>query len=123
MTDEAWLDPKLKPSDDEVAIDYIKSHNFGVIWADGALGSLTPNGMVHFVLYAERAAIPRRQVFRIEKISDHTGTLGDEIVEKQISRGSIVREMACDVFLSVQSAENLARWLLDRVEEAKGGGK
>jgi hypothetical protein len=119
MTDDTWLDPEKGPSENEVAFDYIKSHDFRVVWADGALGGITPNGFVHFALYAERPALPRRQVFSIESAGGSTGTLGSEVLEKQISRGSIVREMACDVFLSAQAAENLAKWLLERVEERR----
>tara|TARA_R110002073_G_scaffold105202_2_gene238076 strand:- start:115 stop:495 length:381 start_codon:yes stop_codon:yes gene_type:complete len=119
MTDEAWQNPKKDPSEREVAFDYVKSHDFRVVWADGAVGTLTPNGLVHFALYAERQAIPRRQVFEIVPVDETTGTLGKEVMEKQISRGSIVREMSCDVFLSTESAENLALWLLEQVARAE----
>jgi hypothetical protein len=115
MTDEAWLDPTKGPSDEEIAFDYIKAPDFKVVWADGAIGSITPNGIISFVMYAERAAIPRRQVFEVG--SD--GRLGEERLEKRISRGSIVREMACNIFLSQEGAENLAHWLLEQVEELK----
>ena len=119
MTDEAWQNPKKDPSEREVAFDYVKSHDFRVVWADGAVGTLTPNGLVHFALYAERQAIPRRQVFEIVPVDETTGTLGKEVMEKQISRGSIVREMSCDVFLSTESVENLALWLLEQVARAE----
>ncbi|MGH6917460.1 MAG: hypothetical protein ACREJ0_07120 [Geminicoccaceae bacterium] len=121
MTDQHWQGdpPPARPAADEVAIDYIKAQEFRVIWADGVIGAITPSGMVHFALYAERPAIPRRQVYSIEKISGNTGRLGPEIAEKRVSRGSIVREMACDVFLSTSTAESLANWLLERVSEAR----
>mgnify|MGYP003628466025 FL=1 len=119
MTDEPWLDPSKGPTPAEVAFDYIKSPDFRVVWADGVVGSITPNGLVHFALYAERQAIPRRQVFAIDQIGEHGGKIGTEVLEKQITRGSIVREMACDVFISPQAAENLAKWLLERAEEIK----
>jgi hypothetical protein len=51
--------------------------------------------------------------------NDHTGKLGPEVLEKQISRGSVVRELACDLFLSPQVAENLANWLMIQVAAAK----
>jgi len=117
MTDETWQQPDKEPSDNEVAFDYVKSNDFRVVWADGAVGGVTSQGLVHFALYAERSAIPRRQVFSIEMIDEKTGKLGKEILKKQISRGSIVREMSCDVFLTPQSAESLAHWLLSKVEE------
>ncbi len=119
MTDESWMDAAKGPATNEVAVDYIKAPDFRVVWADGVVGSLTPNGVIHFALYAERQAIPRRQVFKIEPVGESIGALGAEIVEKRISRGSIVREMACDVFLTPQVAESLAKWLLDQAAEYK----
>jgi hypothetical protein len=117
MTDETWQNPTKGPSENEVAFDYIKGPDFRVMWADGAIGAITPNGHIHFALYAERQALPRRQVFSIDEIDGGKGRLRNEILEKQISRGSIVRELACDVFLSPQTAENLANWLLSQVAE------
>ena len=106
----------------EVAIDYIKASDFKVIWADGLMGSPTPAGHIHFVLYAERPAVPRRQVHRIDA---NTGQLGDAIPEKTISRSSIVREMACDVLMSPTTALSVAQWLIDQVNrlQASGGSK
>jgi hypothetical protein len=113
MTDETWLNPQKGPTTDEVAFDYLKAPDFRVVWADGVVGSLTPGGQVHFALYAERPALPRRQVFKI----DPAGGLGPEVPEKQISRNSIVREMACDVFMTPQLAEQVAAFLLEKVAE------
>jgi hypothetical protein len=84
------------------------------VWADGVVGSVTPAKHIHFALYGERPAIPRRQVFKVDM---KTGVLGEQVVEKLVSRNSIVRELACDVVVTQEVAENLARWLLDRVKE------
>lgn len=119
MTDDSWQDPAKVAAANEVAFDYIKAHDFRIVWADGAVGGVTPNGLVHCALYAERPALPRRQVFKIEMNSDSTGQLGAEVLEKQISRGSVVREMSCDLFLSAQAAENLAGWLMLQVQALK----
>ena len=126
MDEEPWADPLKGPSTSEVAFDYVKSHDFRVVWADGAIGGITPQGLIHFALYAERLAIPRRQVFSLSPTDVAEGKLGPELKDKQITRGSVVREMACDVFLTPTAAENLAKWLLDRAAEHKAlvqGGK
>lgn len=115
MTDETWLNPQKGPTSDEVAFDYIKGPDFRVIWASGIVGSSTPDGQVHFAIYAERPALPRRQVYKIAP----DGTLGPEVTEKLISRGSIVREMACDVFMTPELAEKFAHWLLGQAAEAR----
>lgn len=125
MTDNSWVNSKGLATN-EVAFDYVKSPDFRVVWADGVVGAVTPNGFIHFVLYAERQAIPRRQVFKLELTGEGTASLGAEVLEKQISRGSIVREMACDVFITPAAAESLADWLRARAAEAKkitGGNK
>lgn len=119
MTDETWLNPTKGPADNEVAFDYVKSPDFKVVWADGAIGSITPRGLIHFAIYAERPAIPRRQVFKINDEDDGYGTLGSEVTEKQISRGSIVRELSCDVFLTPAGAASLAAWLTETVATHK----
>ncbi|MGO9743290.1 MAG: hypothetical protein ACLPN5_17600 [Roseiarcus sp.] len=116
MSDEPWMDASKGPTKNEIAVDYVKSPEFRVVWADGVVGNITPNGLVHFALYAERQAIPRRQIFKIETEGDDAGKLGPEVLEKQISRGSIVREMSYDIFVTPQTAENLAKWLLSQVE-------
>lgn len=105
---------------EEIAFDYLKATDFRVVWADGVMGGLTPTGLVHFALFSERPAIAQRQVFRLERGDGQMASLGDEILEKRVSKNSIVREMACDVMMSEQAAENLARWLLDRIDELRG---
>lgn len=107
----------------QVAIDYIKGPDFRVVWADGVIGSPTPAGNIHFAIYAERPAIPRRQVHTIDP---STLEASDPIPEKTIGRNSIVREMAFDVHLGPDVALLLARWLVEQVNVLKakrGEGK
>lgn len=115
MTDEEWRNPASELAKNEVAFDYIKSQDFKVAWADGVVGSATPNGLVHFAVYSERQAIPRRQVFELDRIDDENAALGREVMEKRLSRGSIVREMSVDVLMTQQTARSLANWLLEQV--------
>jgi len=103
-----------------VAFDYIKSSDFRVVWVDGGVGSITPNGLIHVALFAERHAIPRREVYEIQSVEgSEFGTLGPEIPEKKISRASIVRQMDCDLMMKPETAENLAKWLLMQAEIAR----
>jgi hypothetical protein len=115
--DDEIIPPTKDPP--EIVFDYIKASDFRVVWADGVIGAITPSGMLHFALYAERQAIPRRQVFTLEQIDGGRGKLGSEILAKQEARGSIVREMSCDVFMTPETAENFAQWLLNQVNEIK----
>ncbi len=99
----------------QVKFDYIKSQYFRVIHADGAIGGVTPSGFIHFALYSERAAIPRQ----ITHLIKPDGSLGERVMEKTVSRETIVREMDVDVILSVPVAESLRKWLEEKIEEAK----
>ncbi|MEO8455263.1 MAG: hypothetical protein ABI454_08885 [Sphingomicrobium sp.] len=110
--------------DDRVSFDYIKGKDFRVVRADGAIGGITPNGYVHFVLYSERGAIPRRQVFALTP----EGTVGEIIDAETVTRGSIVREMDVDVFLRPDVAKALHTWLGEQIQvidalKALGEGK
>jgi len=99
----------------KIAFDYIKGQFFRVIYADGAIGALTPQGNIQFALYSERKAIPRRQVHAIKPDL----ILGDVILEETVSRDAIVREMDVNVVMNAEVAANLAKWLFERVEELK----
>ena len=117
MTNETWQDPDKGPSENELAFDYVKADGFRTVWADGAIGGITPKGLIHFALYSERPAIPRRQVYPLEKVDERKSKLGNEVLPKRISRNSVVREMAVDVFMSAEEATNFANWLLRQIAE------
>lgn len=98
-----------------VAFDYIKGQFFRVIRADGAIGAVTPNGHIHMALFSERQAIPRRLVHELSA----TGELGPPIPQETESRNSIVREMDVDVFMPVEVAERIHKWLGEKIVEAQ----
>lgn len=99
----------------KIRFDYIKSQYFRVIHADGAIGSVTPVGFIHLAFYNERSAIPRQ----ITHLVKPDGTLGERVFEDTVGRETIVREMDVDVVLSITVAENLRKWLGEKVKEAK----
>ena len=103
---------------ERVTIDYLKGPRFRLVRADGAIGGITPEGQIHFALYSERFAIPRQVVLPIEA----DGSLGPVIPELTVSRGTIVREMDVDVFVSPEVAERLRDWLslqLEKLQKVK----
>ena len=120
MTDEAWLSQEREAAEDEVAFDYIKSPQFRVTWIDGAMAAMTPAGNIHVTFYAERPAIPRRQVF---KFDEETHSLGEEVLIKRISRESIVREMSVDAMMSMDTARSLGEFLIKLSDDMKQLGE
>ena len=110
-------DPKSEKGNGDaskrVAFDYIKSQQFRTIRADGAIGGITPSGMIHFALYSERHPIPRRLVHEVGA----DGELGPLIDSETIARDAIVREMEVDIFLTPPVAKSLYKWLGEKISD------
>lgn len=96
----------------EVAFDYVKDSDFRVVWADGIIGGVTPSQHIHFALFSERPAIPRRVVHKV----DANGALGDPVPEKTVGRNAIIREMSYDVIMSAETALNVGHWLISQAD-------
>lgn len=103
----------------QIRFNYIKSAQFRVIHADGAIGGVTPNGFIHMALFNERAAIPREIVKELKP----DGTLGESIRDQTVSRQGLVREMDVDAIFDVATAERLSEWLSGMIKEVKAREK
>ena len=103
--------PKTPKIPKELEYDFIKSNFFRVIHADGAFGGLAPNGNVHMALYSERRAIPTKVIHAVVN-----GELGPEIPAKRQGRKGLVREVEIDVVMTIEQAEALRMWLVDKIE-------
>lgn len=101
------------PAAGTLQFHYIKSNYFRVVHADGAVGGLTPSGMIHVALYNERPAIPKS----VSHIIDEAGNLGRRV--ETDSRTGFVREIEVDTFITVATAESLVDWLQHRIDEAR----
>lgn len=97
----------------EVHFHYLKSPAFRSIHADGASGGLTPRGGFHMALFAERAPIPQETIHEL----DSEGGIKQE--RARIAKEGIIRELQVDVFMSMDTAETLARWLMAHVDAFK----
>jgi len=96
-----------------ITFEYIKSQFFRVVHADGAIGSITPNGNLHIAFYSERQAIPQLMVHS----RTDAGTLGPPIHEQTVRRKGIIREMDVDVVLGPVALDALMKWLVERKAE------
>jgi hypothetical protein len=93
-----------------IQFHYIKSNSFRVVHVDGAVGSITPTGLIHAAIYSERAPIPRMAAHVVDK----EGRLGPPT--EQDIRSGIVREVEVGLLLSRNSAEALRGWLDGQIE-------
>lgn len=94
-----------------VTFHYIKANDFRVVHVDGAIGGITPRGLIHAAIYNERAAIPQTVVNSL-----NTDGLVGEVMEVNVKPG-IVREMQVDLLLDRDAAESLRIWLGEKVAE------
>lgn len=106
MTDET---PETVP------FHYIKSNDFRVLHADGAIGNVTPSGLIFVGFYSERAALPQMLVHELTE----TGQIGNEVQDRRVGKKGIVREIETGAIMSVETASSLIAWLQERVDLVK----
>jgi hypothetical protein len=106
--------PRKPPSETRTAkvrFYYIKGNYFRVLHVDGALGSITPRGLIHFAVYSERPAILQSAEHDISP----EGQLGDPVTQE--GKQGIVRELDADLVMTKQTATELRDWLNTRISE------
>lgn len=94
-----------------IPFNYIKSNSFRVLHVDGAIGSITPAGLIFVSLYSERNAIPQIMVHEITE----SGQVGIEHQEERVGKKGIVREVEVGAMMSVETATALVAWLQERI--------
>src|SRR4051812_19702136 len=77
---------------------YIKGQYFRVAHVDGALGGLTPKGLIHRAIYSERPAIPQST----EHDLSPEGQIGETLAEE--GKQGIIREIDIDLMMSRETA-------------------
>jgi hypothetical protein len=90
---------------------YIKSPTYRVLHIDGAIGGITPKGLIHCAVYSERPAIPREQEFSVED-----GLRLGRIVATEGKVG-IVREIEADLMMDKRVVRELRDWLDKRLAD------
>lgn len=97
----------------QISFHYLKSSSFRTIHVDGAHGGVTPRGdAIHLSLFSERFPIPVQVTNELEH-----GQVGNEL--SRVSREGIVREVEVSAIMSIETAEKVANWLLNKVEDAR----
>ena len=112
MSEQIPGEPRDDTAPDRINIDYIKGNLFRTVRPDGLIGSLTPQGLLQLVFFAERQAIPQRVVYRLE----NDGALGEEL--EVVGRKAVVRELEVALTLDIETAQAVVRFLADSLREA-----
>ena len=96
----------------KIKFNYIKSNAFRVVHVDGAIGGITPAGLIFVSLYSERGAIPQVMVHDVTE----AGQVGAERPEERLSKEGIVREVEVGGTMSVETATSFVKWLQDQID-------
>lgn len=99
----------------KVKFHYVKSNAFRVVHVDGAIGGITPAGLIFASLYSERGAIPQ---IMVHDVTD-AGQVGAERPEERISKEGIVREVEVGAIMGVETATSFVKWLQDQIDLLK----
>jgi hypothetical protein len=97
----------------QITIKYTRSKDYKLVPANGCFGGVTPRGEIQLEFFQEHVPAPDIVVHDVTE----QGTLGPEKVRH--TEGELVRELQIAVVLQPNQAENIARWLLGKVEGFK----
>lgn len=98
---------------EKLRIEYIKSHAYRMVRADGALGGTSPRLELFISFYNERFPIPKVLVYK----PTDTGAPGEEIVEERESKEGIIREVEVGITMDLPTAKSFAGWLAQKIGE------
>ncbi|WP_148215776.1 hypothetical protein [Acaryochloris marina] len=105
----------MPDSTKKINIDYIKSNFFRVFHVDGLGVQITPNLDIQIISWSERASIPKRVVFEINREDGESSFVKEEFED----RGSIVREVDASLTVTPEIAHQFIERLQEVLEELK----
>ncbi len=108
--------PGIDEGSQRVKYDFIKSNFFRVIHVDGIFGGVTPQRLIQMSVWNERWPIPKQVSHKLLP----EGQLGEEVPEERISRDAIVREVEAHLVMSLETAQQMFKWLQGRITTLEG---
>ena len=96
-----------------IEIHQIKTAGYSTYHADGAIGGMTPTGMVYLSFYLDRSAIPQKITYEVKA----DGSFGD-VKEVEGKRG-IIREVQCGIVMNLAVAEDMLTFMEKVVKQLK----
>lgn len=89
------------------------SSSFREIHADGIYGGLTPRGLINLNFFAERFPIPKSTEFNLID----NKKVGEKLEDSIDSKIGIIREYEVGVYMQIEIAKNLSKFLQDKIKE------
>ena len=110
----------------KVQFHYIKGPNYHEVMCNGAIGGMTPQGLLWVGLYAERGSLPRVVEYDVDVEEGSTTVQFNERGSKPSrteARPGIVRHVEVSAYMNMEAAERIHKWLGDRIAEQKKQAK
>ena len=95
----------------KVKFVFKKSEGYQIHYVNGAFGGITPRGDVLYHLFFEHRDLPTEEEMTIEEDKKLKPQ------EKDLADIEIIRDLKVGIIMTPEQAENLANWLLSRVDE------
>ncbi len=94
-----------------VEIDYTRNSLYRIVYAAGAWGGVTPQGLILMSVYSEYGQVPGSMTYEFP-------AAGGELVERnRVGKQGFVRELEVGVLLSVDTARAIREWLAAKIEQ------
>ncbi len=95
----------------EVEFFFEFDKNYRIVATNGAWGGITPRGDIHVDFFVERQGIPES----VKQTISEEGALGGITETKPGKR--LVRTLQVGVLITVEEAQNLVKFLTDRIKQ------
>lgn len=97
---------------------YIKAPNYSESHCNGVFGGVTPNGEIHIAFFSERVPFPKVVIDELEmdKSTNHAKLTGEP---KSLGKEGRIRHINSSVYLDLDTAESILKWLQKKVEEGR----
>ena len=102
---------KEKPKTESVVFKYTKANDYRVIAANGAYGGPVSTDEIKVDFYVESMESPN-----LNKIEVEEGKLG-KVITRVPGETNWIRELQIGLLLSRDTAENIGKWLLEKVQK------
>lgn len=106
---------KNSDSKEKLMIHYQKNPLYRNVYADGAIGGVTPQGKLNLNFYATRNTIPKSVEYDISK----DGAISDEKARIVNGKSGLVREIEFSIYLDKNTAKDLYSFLKLHLEDGQ----
>ena len=96
-----------KAEKDKIYIHFEKNPLYRSIYADGAVGSISPSNDLNLCFYATRNIIPKAIIRKV----DESGLVGEEMGVSEDSKSGIIHEIEVGVYMNKETAKKLYGFL------------